>query len=122
MRDEEALQQGGRLLEAVVRPCGGRQGPAPQPVAAALVAQLPTVAAGAVQPAVGGASVCDRTGACVDEDSRRVVERGGERDLDIPAHIDALGNPRRRDGRGERLPLRCATGAGRSHERDGRGQ
>src|SRR5207245_466025 len=51
VRDEEALQQGGRLLEAVVRPRGGRQGPAPQPVAAALVAQLPTVAAGAGPPA-----------------------------------------------------------------------
>ena len=50
--DEQALEQGGRFVRIVGGARRRRERPPPEPVAAAFVAELPPVAAGAVQPAV----------------------------------------------------------------------
>src|SRR5439155_1092924 len=59
------------------------EGSPPQPVPAALVAQLPSVAAHPVYLPPRVTRVCDRAGAGVDEDSGSVRKRGGERDLPV---------------------------------------
>jgi hypothetical protein len=121
-RHQHALQQRGRFLQAIVR-LGGRGERAPaDPIATPLVAQLPPVAAGAVQPAVLGARVRDRPGAGVDQNARLVAESGCQRDLDVAPDGDTLGHARRCDRGRERLLLGDAAGTRRSDERDVRGE
>src|SRR2546426_4116150 len=68
-RSQQARQQGGPFAPSVLGSRGGVERAPAEPIAAALVAQLPTVPAGAVQLASGAPRVGDRAGTRVDEDS-----------------------------------------------------
>src|SRR6266496_239885 len=88
------------------------------PVAAALVAQLPAIAAGAMQLAVRTAGIGDRTGPRVDQDARPVAECGRQCDLDVPPHVDALGDTRGRNGCGKLFLFGRAACARRADQRE----
>src|SRR5207253_5315939 len=116
-RSQQPRQQGGAFAPAVVRAGRDVQRAPPQPIAAALVAQLPTVPASAVQLAGGVTRVRDRSGTCVDEDSGAGAERRGESDLAIREHAYLSGDPRvDQCGLELRLLLRTS-GAGGTHDR-----
>src|SRR5919197_2203162 len=100
---------------------GGQRVPA-DPVAAAFVAELPTVAARPVQLAVRRARIGDRSGAGVDKNPRMVAECGRESNFDVAPHIHALGDTRCENRIGQLLLLWRAPGARGADERDSRRQ
>ena len=92
-RSQQAGEQGGAFATPVLSARGDVQRASPQPVPAALVPQLPAIAARAVQLPRWIARVRDRAGARADDDPGSVRERHGERDLAVRHDAHATGQP-----------------------------
>src|SRR5437879_1073209 len=97
----------------------GSERPAPQPVATALVAELPAVSAGAIKPSIRPAGMSDRARAGIDQDARPIPERRCQRDFGIAAHVDPVGSARGLNRVRESFLFRGTTRSGRADERQG---